>query len=398
MHSICTVIADDLTGACDAAVQFANLGSTATVILDRSSIGDCESQVIAASTDSRGDTPEEAAGKVESLARILYRRESLLIFKKIDSTLRGNLAAEIDASMRAFGCRAGVIAPAFPSMHRAVLDGWLRAAGYAAPPIHLPTLLQDQGLARIAHVDRTALSAGARPLQERVAAWFRGGTRFIVFDGDSDADLQTAVESCAGLRPEPLWIGSAGLARALACHFAGQGDGFRSRAARPDERCATDGSVVLCIGTDHPATEEQLRVLSLSRPVTLATADQSGTPGAEQALREGQIVLLRLDLGRTGEDFVRKFLAGMDGARIRGLLLSGGDTASLVCRAVSARSIQLNAEIADGIPWGWFGGGLLDGLPIATKSGGFGSSDTLVTIADFLNRCPRRQRLAYEQK
>jgi uncharacterized protein YgbK (DUF1537 family) len=70
-------------------------------------------------------------------------------------------------------------------------------------------------------------------------------------------------------------------------------------------------------------------------------------------------------------------------------MLSGGDTASLVCRALNASTIRLNAEIVDGTPWGWFGGGLLDRLPLATKSGGFGSAETLVAVADFLSGCPR---------
>jgi uncharacterized protein YgbK (DUF1537 family) len=136
-------------------------------------------------------------------------------------------------------------------------------------------------------------------------------------------------------------------------------------------------------------TEEQLGVLSASRPVTITLADQSGLPGAERALQEGRILLVRIEPGKTNEDTVRKFLAGLNGTRIQGLLLSGGDTASLVCAALNARFIRLNAEIMDGVPWGWFGGGLKDGLPLATKSGGFGSADTLVGVADFLSSCPR---------
>jgi uncharacterized protein YgbK (DUF1537 family) len=388
-QSICTVIADDLTGACDAAVQFANLGYSTLVVLDWSSIEDCDAEVIAASTDSRRDMPEEAARKVERLAGILSRRQSPLIFKKIDSTLRGNVAAEIEASMKAFGCRTGVIAPAFPAMGRTVSDGWLRVERSASPPIHLPTLLKEQGLAGIAHADRAVLSAGADRLQERVAGWCNGGARLIVFDSNSDSDLETAIKSCARLRPDPLWVGSAGLARALANHFSGKGSMPRIKPTPPDKRSAVKGSVVLCIGTDHPVTEEQLGVLSASRPVTITLADQSGLPGAERALQEGRILLVRIEPGKTNEDTVRKFLAGLNGTRIQGLLLSGGDTASLVCAALNARFIRLNAEIMDGVPWGWFDGGLQDGLPLATKSGGFGSADTLVGVVDFLSSCPR---------
>jgi uncharacterized protein YgbK (DUF1537 family) len=388
-ESLCAVIADDLSGACDAAVQFANCGSTTTAFLDWSAIDDCEAQVVAASTESRRSTPEEAARRVDRLANILRRRENGLFFKKIDSTLRGNVAAEIDASMVAFGCRACVIAPAFPAMGRTVSNGWLRVERSDLPPMHLPTYFREEGLNGIAHVDLAALAAGAGRLHRTVAGWLGAGTRFIVLDSDSDSDLSTAVDACADLRPAPLWVGSAGLARALASHFAGQPDTSGRKTARPGDRSDGQRSVILFIGTDHPATEQQLNTLSLSRPVIAAAADESCRPLAERALREGCALIVRIHPGRTGVDCIRSFLAGLDGTRIQALILSGGDTASLVCQAISAVKIRLNAEIMDGIPWGWLSGGLLDGLPLATKSGGFGVADALIAVADFLSRCPR---------
>ena len=65
------------------------------------------------------------------------------------------------------------------------------------------------------------------------------------------------------------------------------------------------------------------------------------------------------------------------------LVLSGGDTASLVCRALDVRAIELCREVAPGIPYGILHGGPFDGLPVATKSGGFGCPDALMQVADF---------------
>ena len=66
-----------------------------------------------------------------------------------------------------------------------------------------------------------------------------------------------------------------------------------------------------------------------------------------------------------------------------GLLLSGGDTASLVCRALAVDSIRLVDEVTTGIPFGVLRGGLADGRTVATKSGAFGNMDALVRVADF---------------
>jgi uncharacterized protein YgbK (DUF1537 family) len=70
------------------------------------------------------------------------------------------------------------------------------------------------------------------------------------------------------------------------------------------------------------------------------------------------------------------------------LVLSGGDTASLVCRAAGVQRIELCDEIVPGVPRGILRGGAFDGVGVVTKSGGFGDRDTLVQVADFFT-CPR---------
>jgi uncharacterized protein YgbK (DUF1537 family) len=83
---------------------------------------------------------------------------------------------------------------------------------------------------------------------------------------------------------------------------------------------------------------------------------------------------------------VRELLAGAPAAA---LVLSGGDTASLVCRAAGVRRIELCDEIVPGVPRGILRGGEFDGASVATKSGGFGDRDALIRIADYYS-CPNR--------
>ena len=125
--------------------------------------------------------------------------------------------------------------------------------------------------------------------------------------------------------------------------------------------------MLFCIGSDHPVTvEQQRRLLALGR---------------------SEHVVLNLSLRPTSLNRVRELIEDAAGAATA-LVLSGGDTASLVCRALGVRRIQLEDEIVPGIPWGYLSGGAFDGWRVATKSGGFGAPHALIQVADFF-RCPK---------
>ncbi len=388
--TVCTVIADDVTGACDAAVQFADLGFSTAVALDLASIEECDTEVIAASSNTREDHSDGAAAKVQRFAAALGLRRSPLRFKKIDSTLRGNLASEIEACMKAFECRVGIIAPAFPEMGRIISGGWLKTGlPDASMSVHLPTLLAEQGLTALTHIDHSCCPSETEKFQRRMGAECARGIRYFVFDTISASDLQAVAKAAGGLRQDLLWVGSAGLARVLAqCLVERSGCPLKEgrHGIRPSE---TGGPILLWIGSDHPVTLEQLKVLAASRPVEMLRADRGDLPRARAALQNGRNLCFRVEPGKTGEGSVRSVFAGLQGAPIQGLVISGGATASLVCSALGARSIRLEGEIVLGIPWGRLAGGLADGLPVATKSGGFGSSDALAETVDFLSRCPK---------
>jgi uncharacterized protein YgbK (DUF1537 family) len=100
------------------------------------------------------------------------------------------------------------------------------------------------------------------------------------------------------------------------------------------------------------------------------------------ALASGKHVILRIPRGLVSMDQVREQISGVPAAA---LVLSGGDTASLVCRAAGVQRIELCDEIVAGVPRGILQGGEFDGVPVATKSGGFGDRDTLIRVADFFH-------------
>jgi uncharacterized protein YgbK (DUF1537 family) len=192
----------------------------------------------------------------------------------------------------------------------------------------------------------------------------------VSVDAASDRDLDRIASAILPMGRRILWAGSAGLASALA-RLLGQ-------PSVPPPLPARRGAVLFCIGSDHPVTLAQQSSLLAGRSAVLAATRES----IGHSLGRGKHVVLRIPRGMVAAEQVRALLTGMPAAA---LVLSGGDTASLVCRAAGVRQIELCAEIVPGIPRGILRGGEFDGFSVATKSGGFGRGDALIRIADFFS-------------
>jgi D-threonate/D-erythronate kinase len=348
------LIADDLTGACDAALQFMLCGADAVVYLspNRPSMETCE--VAAVNTSSRNLSPAAACERVREAAWNFAGYSPRIFFKKIDSVMRGNVGVEAVAAREAFRCECAVIAPAFPQMGRVVRGGLLYAGGdHDSNPIDIVRAIRNEGINDCIHV-----SCG------EIGAAIESGHRLISSDAAVDTDLDAIAAAAAPLGNRVLYVGSAGLAHAVArAQFGsrpGQGRGQIVPPAPSALPC------VVLIGSDHSVVRAQL--LELTRA------------------REGQHVFLDIELGVTQRDAV------LDIFRNRGpfaaAFLSGGDTAALVLNALDAHAIEIFGQIVPGVPWGRLRGGPLDGLLIATKSGGFGEPDDLIKIMDFFT-CPK---------
>ena len=326
-------------------MHFARRGYRTNVRLDSQSE---EAGVLAISADSRHLGAAEVRQIMDGLARRRPVAQARILFKKIDSTLRGNVGAEIAAALAAFGCGAAVITPAFPAMGRIVEEGYLRMA--AAEAIDLTACL---GLESCAHVQPSAVSAA-----------LEAGARFISVDAACDRDLDTIASAGLGSKRRILWAGAAGLASALARTLPWGGPLVLGSPLGTAPRPAS--SVLFCLGSNHAVTVEQQRHLL--------------------ALGRAEHVVLNLPVRQISVERVRE-LVGNAANTATALVLSGGDTASLVCRALGVRRIQLEDEIVPGIPWGYLSGGAFDGWQVATKSGGFGAPHALIQVANFF-LCP----------
>ena len=154
------IIADDLTGANDTALQFHNQGAKTKILLDSSYKSDRKdlTEVWAISSESRNCSAEEAINRVSNAVKTFDDNFSFeYYYKKIDSTLRGHIAVETLTMIDILGYDAAIIIPAFPQEGRITIGGYHLLKGVPIgrteiamdphSPImesHIPTLLKSQ--------------------------------------------------------------------------------------------------------------------------------------------------------------------------------------------------------------------------------------------------------------
>ncbi len=303
------IVADDLTGASDTGAQFARAGYRAAVVFRGETVSLEEADVVAVDTDSRALDANAARERVLEAGGIL--RDARIAYKKLDSTLRGPVAAELEAALPASGRRAAVIAPAFPSAGRTTIGGAQMVHGV---PVHQSGFAEDR-ITPVRESRIPALLAGLGPVrtlgveeigdEEAVRAALQRAT-WIVADAETDAHLEALVlaVSEAADASEVLWMGSAGLARALAAVYPGPHSGGLGEPPPAP-------SALVVVGSVSKVSREQLRVLCAEPeavPVALDSrrVDSEGCggsvgeafAGAREALCGGHSVALHSTVGR----------------------------------------------------------------------------------------------------
>jgi uncharacterized protein YgbK (DUF1537 family) len=374
----CLVIADDLTGACDAGVQFARHGLSCDVQCEPVFAALCESDVVAFNTDSRCGSIAKSQRRLRHIANACDGPKTPMVFKKIDSTLRGNVGGEITVALSCFDCECAIVAPAFPAMRRVVRNGvleWSDLLGSRRLKITALLAEQDIALAQMALLKTDSYQH--RTFRENVSAQIANGAKVIVADSELQDDLRFLVAAGSKIRRRILWVGSAGLGNALAEHIGTES----ATRTRPPVR---DASVLFCIGSTHPVTTlQKIRLLRSTAAVEVLVGPES-IKSVRAAIRERRHVIALTGRVEVAETLLREFACGLEGLPLAGVFLTGGDTGTLVCKVFGVRAIRLYDEIAAGIPWGRLQGGPLHNLPVATKSGGFGEEDALLRVAKVL--------------
>ncbi len=401
------VIADDLTGAADAGIQFGRFGNQVLLVPQQelaaikpeSITGD-----LAVSTESRNLSPDAAGERVRQTGVAVGRLRPQMIYKKIDSCMRGNVGAEVAALANVCGCRGALIAPAFPAQGRTTLHDvhYVRNIPVAdsemardpASPIkasRLSELIALQYRRPVGRIDAADLDENPRRLKALVGDLLKQGRRLIACDAAHQRHLEVIARLAGDQFPHLLLAGSAGLAQALVrCRF-------EETEARPASGAAVGDHLLFVCGSGSNVLRSQVETLTRKTGVpryilvpgrSTALSDRSNTIAKD--LASGAVVLqLAPAESLVYDNSITRQLAAETAAIVRcrrpdGLFLSGGDTAAAVLGAIEASGVRLKVEILPGVIQGTVIGGADDGLPVITKAGAFGEPDTLLQLYGLL--------------
>lgn len=397
------VIADDFTGANDAGVSFACAGLRVDVAFELPWCG--RTDVLIVNSDSRAYCPQDAAERVGSLARDSGASRVPLLVKKIDSTLRGNLGAELEALMAATGRRRAIVAPALPKAGRTTEHGQCLIHGvpvnqteFASDP---KTPVNDADIASLiqAQSELTCRSLSVTQCIEQLPTWQASGAEVWVVDARSDDELERLAASLLQQDEPPLIAGSAGICDALATMYAA-----------PATR-----TLLAVIGSMSEIAQQQIAVAAMNPRVetlfidiekVLGDAAMDHVATATSILRSGKHCLVytcadrearhrieemcqryRLERSQLGEK-ISDYLGMLTRQIVQtvmpdALYLSGGDVAIAAARALGASGFRITGRVAHCVPYGHFTGGCWP-KPVMTKAGGFGDRATLSQVLNFI--------------
>ncbi|HUF91117.1 MAG TPA: four-carbon acid sugar kinase family protein [Candidatus Limnocylindria bacterium] len=353
-----TILADDLTGACDTGALFAGGGVVPVTVWPAPAR---PAPVAVVDTETRAQPAAAAAARVRTLVAAAPRAR---YFKKIDSTLRGRIGAEVAALLDATGARSAIICPALPSEGRAVVDRVLFVGGLpvAETPVAGDPEFPARGTSSVVDLLRPDVD---RPLAWIPLAQVRAGVAslsarmvrltgtVVVADAERDEDLDALVQAALPLATPPLLVGAAGLARALAAALG---------LLRSDAEIPAGRRWLIVAGSAHPATRAQIAAARAAGLTVLATADEPERDRAAAA---------RL---------APRGCAALAGGGYDVVVVTGGETAVALYHALGAERIDLLGTPCPGLAFGHFRLGART-LAVVTKAGGFGLPDLFVTLA-----------------
>ena len=429
------IIADDLSSATDCGAQVVRSGLSVVVPLGGYSLPIMARavQVISVDTDSRSLSADQAYAKVRNATQQLVAEGWTDFYKSVDSTLRGNLGAEIEAVLEIVRPDCAVIAPAFPKYGRTTVSGVQYLHGH---PLHEtefgtdPTApVRDADIARrlaegsprrTGQLTLDQLRAGSEQIKRAIQELLDQGIEVVVVDIAEQDDLKRI---CLGLSQSDLrvvWVGSTGLAEfiPLALTAESTSNTFNQHYP-PDPRPA-----VALVGSASETTHDQLRYAQVNNGLNIIRLDPArlignGTGAAAELERAGSTLRAAIDSGhdtalvvsasrdeiaatqRLGATLnlsppqvAQRIVHGLAQAgsrlaregRISGIVATGGDTANALCNALGAQALEILGEVEAGIPVMRILGE--QSLPLVTKAGGFGSpaamGDALVKVKQYV--------------
>jgi D-threonate/D-erythronate kinase len=399
MNAHFTMLADDLSGAADCAVPFARAGFSTEVFLQPELVARTDPSVASIDLNTRGLAPVAAMGVTARALRFIRRNRETVWYRKIDSTLRGNIGPDVLATVRGIPEKRVIIcAPAFPETGRTTLQGNVLVNGMGLDksgvnfgwPVgkSVSDLFVEVGLATQVLSLEVIRSGGGEILRRLLSI---PGVTVAVCDAETNSDLLAIAEAGLQIRRESIFVGSAGLAHQLATLA-----GTQQRDALPV--FLSDKPILLVVGSKSAVSRGQFDLLSnapgldiLRMPITAMKSENHSLllTGLRRALADGQDLAITVELDGSARDWQDAEMMKVLGRALSGfldqfaaLILTGGETARALLSQSEIGCLRVIDEIEPGISLSMAAG--KPPLPVVMKAGAFGEPTSLLNALQFL--------------
>lgn len=390
----CLIIADDFTGANDTGVQLVIRGIETNVILDGKDITDGNISYVL-DTETRNMNSELAYRSVKEKLNGIYFDDFDLIYKKVDSTLRGNISSELKAIDEEYKPDLIVFAPSYPdngritknAIHyvnntRVIETEFSKDPKKPVMEDNIQKILKSNFTEQVIHHNLREIRENKINLEN---------ARIHTFDAENNSDLEKIILSAISTDKKVLWVGSAGLANVILNIVKPKKPvlaivGSLSEVSRKQVKYAENKGIdVLKIDVSSILRGKNIEdysnlakdILNQGKDLIITSAydledyEKSINVGKTLSKTKEEVSSITQDiLGRIGKNIVET-------SNISGLFITGGDIAIGFIKNTNTIGSKIIDEIATGIPLMKLIGGEFNGLKVVTKAGGFGKEEAI---------------------
>ena len=421
------IIADDNTGATDAAGMLTSTGAKALLLLDPALLDrhtvSTEFDVVVVSTRIRSVSPDEAyrltRDTIERAVPLGFDIIQLKYCSTFDSTPEGNIGQSLDAAQEVLEFPVTIVCPALPVNGRTTYMGYhfvhrqlLSESPLAEHPLNpmtdasLVRWLSSQTKRKIGLIDLMTIHRGIHAIREARRHLEAGGFVYHVTDAVEQNDIDQTVQAYADVS---FLSGGSGVSQALGNLY------FSDRTALDYSRriAGLKKQIVVIIGSRSPATHRQEKAADAAgfthikvHPLAILAGEADEQETAKRiadAYSDGASVMLSIEregdaeVGHVKQEAARRGLSSVDAGTVLGtflgkvsallveknvidrLLVAGGETSGSVCFECGFQALEVGLPLDPGVPY-CFPIGREKPLLIL-KSGNFGADDLFIRAA-----------------
>lgn len=390
------IVADDFTGANDTGVQLTKRGMKVKVVFKYDGFSNSTSCVL--DTETRNLEAKTAYDKTLKMIESIDFSNYNYVVKKVDSTLRGNIAEEIKAVDDKYKSDLIIFMPALPDLNRTTVNcihylNHIRITDTEIAKDPFKPVLEDNlgSILKKTFINETIAHIDVEKIRSNKFSF--DDARIFTVDAESNLDMKIAIDKALKTGKRILWVGSAGIA---------------------DNLISIDNQSRPSIGLVSSVSEttrtqvkfaEKNNIKLIKVPIYDVLTNKNSEIYVKKCLdnlKEGNDIIIlssasyeRSELDKTVDICVSKgfdkkdinaIVQGVLGEivetvlhsfNISGIFITGGDTAIGFFDNIKANGVEIIEEIATGIPMMKVIGGEFENLKVITKAGAFGKEDSI---------------------